>query len=167
MIEIRTDRLDTGDVYEKTGKGIEEFETRKYKLPQKFRSLLILIDGKKTSGAIVSQFSSMGDAEESLAELERQGFIVRRSAASGPGKLPPDEEARRFQLAKTFMINTVSDAVGPMGSSHIEALKQCQSRKDLEDHLEAYFYLITSGRGKTTAEQYRKELLKLWESGKV
>jgi hypothetical protein len=154
-------RSDSGFVYEKTENGNEEIKTRKFNLSQKLRTLLIIVDGKKERGAILNQFSSMEGAAAALDELEQKGFIARKTAnVAAPGALSSEEEQRRAKLAKAFMINTVTDAVGAMASSLLETLKKCETLQELRTHLDDYFYAITRGRGKAAAEEYREELEK-------
>lgn len=177
MNEKKVDESNSWVVYEKTEKGVEEIQTRKYNLSQKFRSILIVIDGKLTVGALLSEFSGMEQVATVLTELERQGFIEKRAdilPPPGADILPPPgadipppgglssvEEQRRVRMARTFMINTVTDAVGAMGSSLIDNLMKCATLRDLQSHFENYLYTIASGRGKSTAEDYRNELSKL------
>jgi hypothetical protein len=165
MSENTKGQSDPGIVYDKTDKGIEEIQTRKYNLSQKLRTLLIVVDGKKTQGAILNQFSTLEGAAAALEELEQKGFIAKKVDVQAPGVITAEEEQQRAKMAKAFMINTLSDAVGPMGLSLIESLKTCETLQELQSHLENYLYAIKSGRGKTTADQYQEELSKLF-SGK-
>jgi hypothetical protein len=165
MSESRMGQSDDWIVYEKTGKGTEEIQTRKNNLPQKFRTLLIVVDGKKTRGSILSQFSTLEGAAGALEELEQKGFITKKVDVLAPGVLSEDETKKRIQLAKAFMINTLNDAVGSMGGlSLMEALRACETFDELKSHFESYLYAIKSGRGKTTADEYKEELLKLFPS---
>lgn len=162
MSENKKEQSDAWIVYEKTEKGVEEIQTRKNNLPQKLRSLLIVIDGIKTRGGILDQFSTQEGGAEALEELEQKGFTRKKAGVFPPGVLSPEEEKKRTQLAKTFMINTLNDAVGSMGLSLIETLRACETLADLKSHLENYLYNIKSGRGESTADEYKKELQKLF-----
>ena len=157
------ERTETWIVYEKTAQGQEEIQTRKLNLPQKLRTLLIVVDGQKTLGHIVNQFSPMGNVAELLSELDKKGLIAKRGDVYAPGTFSPDETLRRMNLAKNFMVNTVTDAVGPMGSSLIETLKNCDTLSELRRHFDNYLYVISSGRGKSTAKEYEAELAKLFQ----
>ena len=163
MNESKSHESDPGVVYKKTEKGLEEMQTRKYNLPQKLRAILSVIDGKTTVGSLLKQLYTMEGVTTTLVELEQQGFIasIAKKAGAAPSVvLSPDEE-RRVKMARTFMINTVTDAVGAMGSSLIDNLMKCATVKELQSHFENYLYTIASGRGKPTAEEYREELSKL------
>ena len=149
-------------VYEKTEKGVDEIQTRKSNLPQKFRTLLIVVDGKKNRESILNQFGTLEGAATVLDELEQHGFIRKKADVLPPGVLTLDEEKEKTKLAKAFMINTLNDAVGAMGSSLIEALTKCETLGELKSHFENYLYAIKSGRGKSTADEYEEELLKFF-----
>ena len=160
MSEYKNDQPDSWIVYEKTEKGVQEIQTRKNNLPQKFRTLLIVVDGKKTRGGILNQFSALEGAAATLEELEQKGFIMKRADVLPPGVLTPEEVKEGIKLARTFMVNTLNDAVGSMGLSLIETLKTCETLDELRSHFEDYLYAIKSGRGKATADEYKEELLK-------
>jgi hypothetical protein len=163
MNENKIHEPDLGVVYKKTEKGVEEMQTRKYNLPQKLRAILSVIDGNATVGFLLKQLYTMDGVATILVELEQQGFtgrIAKKTSAAPSTALSPDEE-RRVKMARTFMINTVTDAVGAMGSSLIDNLVKCATLKELQSHFENYLYIIASGRGKPTAEEYRVELSKL------
>jgi hypothetical protein len=62
-------------IYEKTEKGREEITTRKYQLPTKLRTLLVLIDGEKSSDKLLEAIAPLGLNEQSLNELLEQDYI--------------------------------------------------------------------------------------------
>ena len=64
-------------IYDKSDKGREEIATRKWHLPSRMRSLLVLIDGKKTDADIVQKIGGLGLNLQSLQELQDDGFIQR------------------------------------------------------------------------------------------
>lgn len=66
-------------IYEKTEKGREEIATRKYRLPLKLRTLLVMIDGEKTSGKLLQEMAPFGLNDDSLNELITQGYIRKKS----------------------------------------------------------------------------------------
>ncbi len=71
--------LTTMTIYEKTEKGREEITTRKYHLPLKLRTLLVLVDGEKVSDKLLQAVAPFGLNEESLNELITQGYIRKKS----------------------------------------------------------------------------------------
>ena len=62
-------------IFDKTDKGREEIITRKYRLQHRLRSLLVLIDGKKTTPELLQKVSGLGLDMQSLEELVDGEFI--------------------------------------------------------------------------------------------
>jgi DNA-binding PadR family transcriptional regulator len=67
--------MDPKKIYQKTGKGEEELQTRKYNVPQNLRQVLILVDGKSNITKILEKAVRFPNVDQSLEELARQGFI--------------------------------------------------------------------------------------------
>lgn len=82
--------MDKQTVFKKTAKGTDEIATRAHKLPARVRSLLILLDGRRTTAEVLAQASHLGDAEKFLARLQEDGFIEAANLHSVP---PPLDEA--------------------------------------------------------------------------
>ena len=75
--------MDPAAIYAKTPKGLEEMQSRTYRLGLRARALLILVDGKCTAAEVIEKGRTGGNsaAFAGLEELEAQGFI---SAAAAP-----------------------------------------------------------------------------------
>ncbi|MBA2352702.1 MAG: hypothetical protein H0V78_13240 [Burkholderiales bacterium] len=77
--------VDNKTVLTKTAKGVDEIDSRFYKLPSRLRSILIIIDGTATVEALVAKAVALGGDEKSLAELMQKGFVRdARNAAAPP-----------------------------------------------------------------------------------
>ncbi|MFZ6800173.1 hypothetical protein [Undibacterium sp. Di24W] len=74
-------------IYDKTDKGREEIATRKWHLPSRMRSLLVLIDGKQSDAQLVKKTGGLGLSEQSLVELQENGFIQRVSIEAAEPEL--------------------------------------------------------------------------------
>ena len=75
----------------KTDKGREEIEHRRYKLPGKVRTLLILIDGTRTIDEVARDAQKLGAPEDAVLQLMREGFVASvaggaRGAPAGRGQ---------------------------------------------------------------------------------
>ncbi|HEX9810618.1 MAG TPA: hypothetical protein VGA88_00825 [Burkholderiales bacterium] len=53
-------------VLAKTKKGAEEIETRQFKLDQRMRALLLVVNGKVTVRDLVANYARLGDVPEML-----------------------------------------------------------------------------------------------------
>ncbi|MBI3228733.1 MAG: hypothetical protein HYZ45_00645 [Burkholderiales bacterium] len=67
--------MDNNAIFDKSDKGREEIITRKYRLAPRLRSLLVLIDGKKTAGELLQQVAGLGLDKNSLDQLYEEQFI--------------------------------------------------------------------------------------------
>lgn len=103
-------------IYDKTDKGREEIATRKWQLPSRMRSLLVLIDGKKSDAHIVQKIGGLGLTLQSLEELQENEFIQRVSVDAMPA--PDDLDLTQEAANVTLESNT-------LGS--IDALEESQT----------------------------------------
>ena len=62
-------------VYDKTEKGREEIATRKYALPSRLRTLLVMIDGRATLDVVLKNVAGLGLDGESVSLLLAQDYI--------------------------------------------------------------------------------------------
>lgn len=62
--------------FQKTDKGREEIATRRHGLSLRLRSILLLIDGKKSGEDLLRAYPGLGLTEALLADLEKQRFIT-------------------------------------------------------------------------------------------
>jgi hypothetical protein len=95
-------------IYDKTDKGREEIATRKYQVPPKLRTLLVMIDGRHTLESLLKNFAVLGLSRENVDALAEQGFIARigggepPDAPGEPDPLPRSPaSARARQLARS------------------------------------------------------------------
>jgi hypothetical protein len=84
-------------IYDKTDKGREEIATRKYQVPPKLRTLLVMIDGRHTLESLLKNFAVLGLSNDHVDALAQQGFI----ALAGGGELPEEPEAEPAQLPRS------------------------------------------------------------------
>jgi hypothetical protein len=93
-------------VYDKTDKGREEIATRKYQVRSKLRTLLVMIDGHHSLGALLKDFAVLGMGAESVDELLRLEYIALVSGGpataepapdAAPGPRPPASARARMQ----------------------------------------------------------------------
>ena len=73
-------------IYDKTDKGREEIATRKYHVPAKLRTLLVLIDGRHTLEWLLKNVAGLGLNEANIEQLLQQEFITLVGGA------PPADE---------------------------------------------------------------------------
>lgn len=74
-------------VYDKTDKGREEIATRKYQVPARLRTLLVMIDGRHSLDALLKNFAALGLDEDCVNQLLAQDYI--RLVSGGPAANEP------------------------------------------------------------------------------
>jgi len=171
-------------VYDKTDKGREEIATRKYHLPSRLRTLLVMIDGKRTIDLLMSDLGKMGLNEESFHQLLGEDYIqlVGGAAASGapvaraaapaaaaPAPVPVQETQReheaagmndgeRFKALYDFFNQTVKSSIGLRGFGLQLKVEKCGNIEDFRELRLTYLEAIQKARGSETAMSLRDRL---------
>jgi hypothetical protein len=145
--------MDANTRYQKTRKGEEEIKNRQLKLPQKLRTMLILIDGTKTLAQLNESAAQLGAGADFASVLEGQGLIA---AASGGAAAPAPAqggggELERLSSAKRFMNDTEVNALGMRSFFFVLKLEKCGTRTDLAELLGDYGKAIEKGAGEEEA----------------
>ena len=118
----------------KTPKGIEEIAHRSNGMPLTERRLLIMVDGSRDFSALASMFP----ADDALAMLEHlldNGYIKQRIVEKPKADSPPKPEidaAKRYEMARNFMLNTTSAFLGVFGSGLQEKIEAATCLADLQ-----------------------------------
>jgi hypothetical protein len=117
-------------IYDKTDKGREEIATRKWHLPSRMRSLLVLIDGKKTDADIVQKIGGLGLNLQSLQELQDDGFIQRVHVESDQVDTILDQQSDDLDLTVgSTPLNLEGNTLGS-----INALEESQTIFEPSEH---------------------------------
>lgn len=176
-------------IFAKTPKGIEEVETKANGLSRLERSVLIYIDGKRTTEDLKVLPRVSEELSTILGALETGGYIMLLSAtatnptpkpvaltaprpASAPGsdimpaksgifrELPAKFEPEKFNMAKHFMINTLNFFKGQYGAtSLVRSIDLCQTHEDLRTHFDIWHEVITSTKQGQKQERELREKL--------
>jgi hypothetical protein len=147
--------------YAKTAAGQHEVGTRAQGLPPRLRSLLILVDGKRSDadlGRLVP------DVDDALARLMQAGLIqaVRSSAASAP--VPPPPAARPtepdFRTLRRDAVRAIIDLLGPAGETVAMKLEKADDAASIRTQLEKAAAWIATARGSAAAAHFSSRFLK-------
>jgi hypothetical protein len=118
--------MDSTDVYIKTTDGQDEIATRARQLPARLRSLLIMVDGKRSVGEVLAHNPAPAEAQANLAALLDAGLIGLVSKPKPAG--PPATAAPHAAVApaprslapnatlpgvKKFICTTLQETLGP------------------------------------------------------
>jgi hypothetical protein len=138
-------------VLQKTGKGAEEIATRKYKLEQKLRTILIVVNGKATGAELAQKFEAIGDVRPMIEQLLAGGFIQEApgSAAAAPG-------GAEFKEARTELSHALTDAMGPAGDAITLQLEECKNLEQLRAFVESRRGSLEGALGVRAAKFFAK-----------
>lgn len=150
------------DIYRKTDKGHEEIAKRAYRLPARVRSMLILVDGRRSTAQLLDQGRHFGDAEQFLRDLIEGGFI--EPAGGLPHGEPHGEPAlatvadAQMPAVRGFAQRFIADALGPDGDAIAVTIEQAREAAELNARLERVRDMLRELRGQQLAERFRQEL---------
>lgn len=116
-------------IYHKTVKGTEAIADRHSGLPPKLRSLLIMVDGKRSYTDLSGMGAILGDCEALLSQLTDDGLIETVGGAAPAAVAADQSEATTpaalvsvsLPEAKRFASHLLMDMLGP--SSDVLCLK--------------------------------------------
>jgi hypothetical protein len=146
-------------VYRRTSKGEEVINKRTLNLPVKLRSLLIMVNGKKSGMELGQDCAQLGDIAVMLAELIRQGCIEQAPAV----KVTP-EPARHAThglnvKAKQFMTSYLYGKLGPESETMVHRIEKCKNNSDLSRLLDDCRAILRSVGKAADAEEF-------WNTGR-
>lgn len=153
-------------IYRKTRKGQTEIETRALKLAPRLRSLLILVDGRRTDDELVHMLPAAGP--QSLAALATEGLIevigvttsvppvAQREVAPAAPLPAPAAPVRSLEQGKRELVRALTDQVGPMSEALAMRIERAASAGDLAPLIEAAANMVGNVRGRDAAATFRQ-----------
>lgn len=161
--------MDSFIVLGKTRRGVDELAQRTEALPQKLRSVLILVDGKTAYSELVRKLSFMPQCGEHLVWLLQQGFVQAMSAM--PVAVAP-RAAEAFTAAaspilashppsalsaRNALLALAHELLGPHAGSVVQRLQDTEDTLEaLTPTLERCHKLIRLSIDEKKAEQFRR-----------
>ncbi len=171
---LRTEGVDVRmPTYRKTAKGLAEMATRANKLQPRFRTALILVDGRRTDTELSSMLPH--EADETLRWLSDSGFIEMDHASANasewgatmpgstssrpdtgatPREVPPAARKPIAQIQREA-VRELTELVGPVAEGISLKIEKARSREELGPLLEIAFQVLSNTRGNTVAQAFR------------
>ena len=131
--------MDKTLVLVKTTKGAEEIKTRASGLPQKLRTLLIMVDGQKSAGIMLERMGGTAEAASNLDELLAQGFIETVAEPAASDALTPQVAAaalaevqreESYAEALSGLCRLMYEYLGPDADSFTGPLERAGTRDE-------------------------------------
>jgi hypothetical protein len=149
-------------IYRKTAKGLAELETRVYRLAPRLRSVLIMIDGKRSDGELMALVPQAGEA---LAALVQEGFIseyTRPGTVVPPAAAPPAAGERTvirgqkpsFEAMRRNLLRAFDEYAGPAGEALAQKLEAARSETEFRALLPAAVQLVAALKGRPAADAF-------------
>ena len=159
-----------GTLYRKSAKGQTEIETRVHRLAPRLRTVLILIDGRRSDNELAKLIP--GDAVESFQSLLREGFIEvlsvveERSTQRPPPPPDPTQPGALAQLNPRALerhrrdaVRALMDQVGPMAEAVAMRIEKCREWSELIPALHLAQQIIANTRGNDAAAEYGRRFI--------
>lgn len=146
-------------ILSKTAKGVEELETRKYKIDQRSRALLIVVNGKSTGAELLKKFEQMGDVTPLLEQLVANGFIAEGPGAASPGAPAPAAAASAgadFKALRAELSQAITAVLGPGGDAITEQIEECKSLEELRAYVGGKRAMLEAALGRKGAQFWAK-----------
>lgn len=158
-------------IYHKSARGVDAIATRQHGLGPKQRSMLILIDGKKSFEDLAKLAAMLGDPAQLLSELEAGGFIEAAAGApapaptasaaqpvTAPSPLAADAPAISLPDAKRLAVRKLTDAMGPMAEELCLRIEAARTAAEFQAAVARAEGMVRQVRGPITAAAFAAEV---------
>ena len=164
--------MDKSVVFTKTDQGREALTSRPAGLGPRLRSLLIMVDGKRSVGELDKLLGADGAAAPLLEQLAEQGWVLGQVSATpaavpavaaadtGPVSEPPAAvEVLPFIEARRLVVRFINDQLGPMGETLAIRVESCKTPADLQAALPRIRDGLRNFKNSATVQQFDQELV--------
>lgn len=173
--------ISQGASYRKTSKGNDAIASRQHGLPPRLRTLLIVVDGKKSGEDLLKFAGNLGDAEAMMKDLLEGEFIEpvpgsdrkepAKAAAAEPPRPPaepesaapapaalPQRPALSLPEAKRLAVRRLTDLMGPMADELCIGIESAKNPEQFMNAVRRAQHMIQSVRGKSAAASFGDEM---------
>lgn len=154
-------------IYQKTQKGSEAVANRHSGLAPRLRSLLIMVDGKRSYAELTTMAAALGDPQR-LSELEAEGLVApavaeekTMPAALEPADVPPKpaaaaapQRAANLAQAQRFSSHLLEHLLGPMAEPLCIKIEGARDLADFVAVIKRAREIVREIRGAAEAERF-------------
>lgn len=156
-------------IYQKSARGTEAISLRLHGLGPKQRSLLIMIDGKRSFDELARLSAMLGDTEQLMAELEVGGFIETVAGAVAPAPAvagnPPSTTtvtgsapSTPLPEAKRLAVRLLTDIMGPMAEDSCLRIEAARNAAEFAAATAKAETLLRQAIGTAAANRFAAEI---------
>ncbi len=142
-------------MYHKTPKGLEAVANRQSGLGPKLRSLLIMVDGKRSFTDLVAL---TGECEALLGELAQNGLIEPAAAAAPEATVPAPLDAASLSGAKHCATKLLIELLGPTSEVLCIKIESAGNLADFVSAVKRAREVVRDVKGATAAERFIAEI---------
>lgn len=152
-------------IFTLTAKGRKELTARRGSLPPELGSLLVLIDGRRTRGELLSVLGRTGDdVSLALRRLAQAGYIEPLAAPAPAHAAPDDDLAQRFQILSSYLTDAVQQHLGLRGFAQQLRIDRASTLAELVARVEPLANAIARAADRRTANDFVETARALLES---
>jgi len=159
-------------VYRKSPQGADALARRDPSLTPRLRSLLIMVDGKRSVDELVRLAPTGAETEPLLSQLHALGMLeaVRPSAPAEPAPAraaaageqeagaPPPVRTVPLPEAQRAAVRRLTDLLGPEAESLCLRIEAARTAQDLQAMLQRAETLVRSARGAEAASAFMQHM---------
>lgn len=155
--------MDSTTVYAKTDLGHEEIDTRVRRIPARMRSMLIMVDGRRSVGELLLNHPTPDEARSYLESLVEGGFIAAREAAVAAPKAAaaPAANAANLAEAKQAITRMLIEFLGPEADYIAMRVEKISKRDELVAEVDKLSTMLVQSVGSAQASRFRDVVLPL------
>lgn len=159
--------MDATTVYAKTELGHEEVATRVRHVPARLRAMLIMVDGRRSVGALVEHHPAPDEARGYLQTLVEGGFIApaggSESAVAPPSADAPVLSDADLTTIKQDIARILIDFLGPDADLFTARVEKLNARDELMHEARRLHQMLEDAFGHARAERFRAAIFPLLE----
>lgn len=154
--------------YRKSAKGVEAIANRQSGLAPKLRSVLIMVDGKKTGEDLYKVCTALGDAQAMLAELVTGALIepvtggsvaaAPAAAASASGLGAVSQPGPSLAEAKRLAVRLLKEILGPLADDSCIAVEGSKNIEQYTAAVKKAYTHVRNVRGGEVAGRFGQEI---------
>ncbi len=161
--------FDKTATYHKSPRGAEAIATRSAALGPKGRSMLILIDGKRSFAELLKLGQMLGDPEKLMQDLAEQGLIEPVAGAAPPRVAAPAVSAAAagppsgypavpLLQAQRFAVRRLTDLLGPAAEDICLRIESTRNAQDFQAAVQKAENMLRQLRGAQMASQFAADM---------
>lgn len=170
--------MDKNTLLVKTEKGRDAMARRVPELGPRLRSMLIMVDGKRSVSELDKLGAGLGGGASLLEQLLGHGWVAPHDGAvpfadsqpslpaavptplvAAEAPVPAAPSALPFADARRLVVRFVNDQVGPMGEQTAMRIEACKTAAELQSQLPRIRDALQNFRGITTVQRFDQEIV--------